>query len=429
MKKFTLFKYILIIIFIAPIFYEHFNFLPKETKYLLDILIFLYYLNFKKFTRYSTGFTKIYSKYILAILLITIISLIIHQENFSNFFQEARRLIYPLLLYFIIKDIFNSDKKSSSKLHRLLMIIFLIQVPVTILQVVLFPSLKNLSVYTEGGSINVVDIASGTMGAGGTSTLGVLIPIIIIYFYDLKIFKYSLLFIIPIILINSGGGLILFVFVLSALMIYSITQGSLKFRVRAITGMIFLIVFSYIFSTTEYFRENIVRYEKSFIHYNKVFIEGGQQTFGGDESFKIDRFNGYKFLKDKMNKIEIWFGLGFDFKNNKNKTPYQYKNDINTIIAERGFLGLIIFVLFILTFLMYVYKTLTIRSYNYILIKFLFFAVFFIGSIYNPATRSFQSWLLVVYFLALLENKDQYLALTKNINGYKHSRHRQKRGI
>lgn len=429
MRKFTLFKYILIVIFIAPIFYEHFNFLPKATKYLLDILIFIYYLKFKKFTRYSTGFSKIYSTYIFAIVLITVISLIYHQESFSNLLQEARRLIYPLLLYFIIKDIFINNKGYSKKIHKLLMIIFLIQVPVTILQVVLFPTLNKLSVYTEGGSINVVDIASGTMGAGGTSTLGILIPLIIVYFYDLKIFKYSLLFIIPIILINSGGGLILFAFVLSILTIYSITQGSVKFRIRALAGIIFLIGFSFIFSTTEYFRQNIVRYEKSFIHYNKVFIEGGQQTFGGDESFKIDRTNGYKFLKEKMNNIELWVGLGFDFKSNNNKTAYQYKNDINTIIAERGFLGLLIFVLFILTFLMYVYKTLKIRSYDYILIKFLFFAVFFIGSIYNPATRSFQSWLFIVYFLALLENKDQYLALTKNINGYKYSRHRQKRGI
>ncbi len=414
MEKNKIFKYILIVIFIAPIFYEHFNFLPKATKYLLDLLIFIYYLKFKKFTRYSTGFTKIYSTYIFAIVLITIISLIYHQESFSNLLQEARRLIYPLLLYFIIKDIFINNKGYSKKIHKLLMFIFLIQVPVTILQTVFYPTLRKLSVYTDGGSINVVDIASGTMGAGGTSTLGILIPLIIVYFYDLKIFKYSLLFIIPIILINSGGGLILFVFALSALMIYSITQGSLKFRIRALAGVILLIGCSFIFTTTEYFRHNIEMYEKSFVRYNELFIEGGQQTFGGDMSYKIDRLNGYKFFNDKMNEIELWIGLGFDFKSNKNKTPYQFKNDINTIIAERGFLGLFIFMLFILAFLKYVYHALRVNGHNYNSIKFLFFLTFFLGSIYNPATRSFQSWLLVVYFIALVENKDQYLVLKKH---------------
>ena len=425
MKKFTLFKWILIVVFILPIFYEHFNFLPEAIKYLLDILVLLYFLNFQRFTRYRTNFTSLYVKYIVVIVVITFISLIVHHEIFLIFFQELRRLVYPLVFYLMIKDILDSYEDGSIRLHKLFLTIFFIQVPVTILQSLLFPILKRFPIYTSGGSINMIDIASGTLGSGATSTLGILIPLIIIYFYDLKIFKYSLWFIVPIIIINSGGGLILFTGILTVLAVYSFTHGSLKFRVRALGGLVILIGLFLVFSTTAYFQENISGYENSFVRYDKLFVRGGQQTFGGDENYKIDRLNGYKYLRSKMDATESWIGLGFTFKENGYKPDYQFKSDINSIIAERGFFGLFVYFVFGVFFMIYEYRMLRARGYRQIFIKLLVFAAFFLGGFYNPTTRSFQLWLFVVYFLALLENKDQYLALTNKNYGYKYNRRGQ----
>ncbi|MCG8310727.1 MAG: hypothetical protein MI975_25280 [Cytophagales bacterium] len=414
MEKYILLRYIILVILVLPIFYSHFKFLPEAIKYALDLLLFLYFVNHKNFTRQHTPFSKRYIIYISLISLITLISIFIHGNSFTVFLQELRRLLYPLLFYYILRDVLKSDNRASVKLHNLFLVIFLIQIPVTVLQTVLFPVFEKMNVYIEGGSINIVDIASGTLGGGGTSVLGVLLPLILIYLYDLSIFKFGVLFFVPLLLINSGGGLVLFGLVFLWLVVYSFFTGPIKYRLRVLSGISASIVLIILLSSIEPIRERIGMYEKAFVRYNKVLIEEGRETWQiEDSAIKIDRLNGYKYLNRHMNiyNLEQLFGLGFNLKNESNKRKFSYKSDVNYIIAERGFVGLIIYFFFAVVVLRSIKNSLRSVGHQKIPVKLLLFTAFFIGGFYSPTSRSFQLWLMVMYFLALIENKNQYQML------------------
>ena len=430
-RKYFIFKCIVFIILILPIFYEYFDILPKAAKYILDISLVVYFVNTGGVITKMTSFAKLYKYYIILILLITIISLVIHEESIFFLLQESRRLIFPLLLYFIFSDIIESYPGVSVKIHKLLLTIVLIQVPLTVFQTILFPYLKRYGVYVDAGHINVIDIACGTMGAGGTSILGSWFPLVVIYLYDLKLLKHGLWLVISVFLINSGGGIILFFSVLLLLTFYSFGHGSVKNRFKAISGMIVMIILIYFASGTDYFIENTQRYERSFLMYNEVFIKKGAETFGGVQSHKIDRFNGHKFLRKKMDPYlyEPVLGLGFEFQQNDDKKPFGFKNDLNTVIAERGLLGLFLYVIFFLLLFKVVYDSLKQERHKAIFVKVLFFVVFFLGGLYNQSTRYFQIWLFVVYFIALLEHRSQYQFLLNFTSGYKHSNSRSQRRV
>jgi hypothetical protein len=184
-------------------------------------------------------------------------------------------------------------------------------------------------------------------------------------------------------------------------------------------GIVVLIGLLYLFSRTEFFRTNFYSYTRSFVFYTEHYIEGGAETFVGQEH-KISRFNGYKLLMRNMDDYdyEQFFGLGFEFKEDnmvKGRT-LSYKNDLNSIIAERGFLGLVAYVVLIVVFMFSTYATLRQLKYKRVFIKMLVFAAFFAGGLYNQTSRSFAVWLILLYFLALYENKSQYDSLLKYLS-------------
>jgi len=414
MNKYRLLKYLLLVVFVLPIFYGHYKFLPDKVQYLMDVVLVAYVLQNPKILMFKSTLSVIYLTYFGTIIIITILSLIIHHEGINYFMLEFRRLLYPFIFYLMFTDIFRTNPGISVKIHRLILTIFFIQIPITIFQVISYPLVMKLGLFAKD-NIPFVDVASGTLGAGGHSFLGILIPLIIIYLYNLKRLKYGLLFLIPIILINSGGGMILTIIVLVLIFMHSVLTGPVAYRMKCLVGLAVFIGILFVLSSTDIFKYNIDKYVGGFIYYNTAYIEGGRETWGEDyNQVKISRFNGYKFLEKKMDKYdyEKLLGLGFGFKNNDNR-PYSYKNELNYVIAERGYLGLAVLLTFICSILIYVYNMTTKMGYGLIFVKILFFVAFFLGGLYNPTTRSFQIWLLVIYFLTLLENKPQYQNLLR----------------
>jgi hypothetical protein len=56
------------------------------------------------------------------------------------------------------------------------------------------------------------------------------------------------------------------------------------------------------------------------------------------------------------------------------------------------------------------------NKHRRIFVKMLYFGSFFIASIYNQTSRSFTVWLFLLFYMVLLENKDQYHALQKHLH-------------
>lgn len=409
--KFRLFKYLIVAILVLPMFYDYFNILPKSIGYILDLLLVVSIIISRQSLRKKSRFISLYVWYIVVVSIIYLFSIIIHEESMMYFALELRRLVIPLLLYYIITDIFSSYKYASVNLHRFLTIILLIQIPVTIVQFLFYSTFKSLGLFS--GLRFYLDAATGTLGGAGHSYLGIIIPLIFIYLYNFNKLKYGVPFLIPLILISSGGGIILFGFVLISLVSYTVLTGPLTHKVRIIGGITVFIVILISMSQTKFVRQNINQYTKNFLFYQEHYIEGGRETFVGQEH-KLSRFNGYKFLERHMDgyDYEQLFGLGFEFQNIEgSKKTYSYKNDLNIIIAERGYLGLATHVVFVILVLLYIYKTVKVNRLKQVFIKMLFFITFFIAGFYNQTSRSAVVWLVIIFFMALLENPNQYKRL------------------
>jgi len=408
---------ILVMLFVVPVLYDYYKFLPGAVSNLVDLLVLIYLIRFPSVLKIRSTFTSLYLFFLIGLLLVTGLSIIIHAEGIQYLIQEFRRLLFPLLFYMMITDYFKTSETASVDLHKVFMYIFMLQIPVTIFQILTYHQVKSAGLFAKA-LIPFVDAGAGTLGAAGHVYLGILIPLFILYLYDLGKIKYTIPFIIPIILTNSGGGLILSLTVFALLFANSLMNGSFVYRVRSFAGMIFFAALFVLAANTEFFGEHINRYVKSFTHYNTAFIQGGQETWGeGYNQIKIDRFNGYKFLSRKMERYdhEQWLGLGFTFKDNNGHTPYRYKNELNYFIAERGYLGLAIYGLFIVLFLMYLTTRLFQNKYKAMFAKLVFFVAFFLSGFYNPNTRSFQVWISVVFVSVLYENRDQYLNLVNRL--------------
>ena len=415
MKRFRHLTYIILIVLVLPLIYGYFNILPESTKYVLDLILVIYFIKFRNVFTKPGPFVGIYVRYIVVVMLIAVLSIIVHQESFTYLIPELRRLVIPLLIYVVLHDVFRSYQDTAIDGHRLFLIIMLIQIPVTIVQTILFPTFVRMNLFGEYR--HYLDAATGTLGSAGHTYLGILIPLVVIYLYDLKLFKYILPFIIPLILINSGGGIVLFAITFVCIGVYSLFNGPLANRAYIVVGMAALLGVLIVFSQTEFFKTSFYSYTRSFLFFTENYLEGGRETFVGQEH-KISRINGYKFLKRKMKDYdhEHLLGLGFSFKENTVRgRTLSYKNDLNGIIAERGFLGLFVYALFMLVFLWYIYRMLKSYKHKQLFIKMLFFSVFFIGGFYNQTSRSFIVWLVLLYYLVLLENKDQYDKLLETL--------------
>ena len=416
MKKFNFFRLIMLTVLVLPLIYSYFKLLPDGTKYALDLILIAYIVYFRGVLKRTSDFVNLYLIYVAVVVVLNICSLIIHQESITLLIPEIRRLLIPLMLYYVLSDVFKSYAEASVDGHRLFMLIMLIQIPATIIQTVFFTTFVKLGLFSEYR--HYLDAATGTLGGAGHTYLGVLIPLTFLYLYDLKLFKYMIPFAIPLILINSGGGIVLFAIVFIPVGIYSLFVGSMKQRVGIVIGIGVFMAVLVVFSQTAFFKTNFYSYTRSFIFFSENYIEGGRETFVGQEH-KISRINGYKFLRRKMDRydFEQLFGLGFEFKSNKvGGYALSFKNDLNSIIAERGFLGLIVYLVFMLAFLWYIYTMLYRNKHDKIFIKMLFFASFFIAGIYNQTSRSFTVWLILIFYMVLLENKEQYQSLLKYLD-------------
>lgn len=429
MSRYQILKYLALIVFILPMFYSHFTVLPGATKYVMDLILVVYFFQYKPLVKQNSlqsrsGFTTSYLGYVIIILLVSFYSVLIHGEKFMFWFQEFRRLVYPFLFYLILTDVFLTDKRAAVKLHFVMFAIYMIQVPVTLIQRSFQSFLRSTPLYSGGiREIHEVDFAMGTLGGGGASFLGVVIPMAMLYFYDLKIFKWSLALIIPLMTIYSGGGVVLTAIALVGLILYLFLAKPfvVKAKLIMVAGVlagIFVIMYSFPFVA-----EPVDRYANAFNFYNENYVEGGKETFVNNEH-KIDRLNGHKFLRRHMNDqmFEPLIGLGFSFKENDGGLAYQFKSDFNFILAERGFVGLSAYFIFIIAILIGIWHVLKVRDYDDKFIKILYFAIFFIAGFYNASTRSFQIWFMFVYFLTLLENKEQYMSLKNYLHENKHHR-------
>ena len=416
-------------------FYSHFTVLPGATKYVMDLILVAYFFQYKPLLKQHglesrSGFATSYLGYVIIILLVSFYSVLIHGEKFMYWFQEFRRLVYPLMFYVILTDVFLTDKRSSIKLHGLMFLIYLVQVPVTFAQRYFQSFLRSTPLYSGGGrEINEVDFAMGTIGGGGASYLGVVIPMAILYFYDLRIFKWSLAMVIPLMAIYSGGGVVLTAIALVGLLFYLFLAKPflVKAKLIMIAGVlagVFVVLYSFSFVA-----EPVNKYVEAFSFYNENYVEGGNETFVNQEH-KIDRLNGHKFLRRHMNDrmFEPLVGLGFSFKENNGGLAYQYKSDFNFMIAERGFIGLGAYFIFIIAIAFGIWRAVSARGYEDKFIKLLYFAIFFIAGFYNASSRSYQTWFMFVYFLALLENKEQYVSLKNYLHENKHYRRWKERG-
>ena len=404
-------------LFVVPVLYDYYKFLPGAVSNLIDLLVLVYLIRFPNVLKIRSTFTSLYLLLFIGLLLVTVLSIIIHTEGIQYFIQEFRRLLFPLLFYMMITDYFKSAESASVDLHKVFMYIFMLQIPVTVFQILTYHKFKSAGLFAKA-LLPFVDSGAGTLGGAGHVYLGILIPLFILYLYDLGKIKYTIPFIIPIILTNSGGGLILSLAVFLLLFANSLLNGSFVYRVRSFVGMVFFAALFVLAANTDFFGEHINRYVKSFTHYNTAFIQGGQETWGeGYNQIKIDRFNGYKFLSRKMDHYdhEQWLGLGFTFKDNNNHRPYRYKNELNYFIAERGYLGLALYGLFIVLFLSYVASNILQHRYKTWFAKLVFFVAFFLSGFYNPNTRSFQVWILMVFVLVLYENRNQYYKLVNHL--------------
>ncbi len=411
MRKFNFFRLILLTVLVLPLIYSYFEILPDAIKYTLDLILLTYVVYFRGVLKRTSDFVKLYLIYVAVVLVLNICSLIIHQESVMLLIPEVRRLLIPLLLYYVLTDVFKSYPEASIKSHRLFMLIMLVQIPATIIQTIFFTTFVKLGLFSEYR--HYLDAATGTLGGGGHTYLGVLIPLTFLYLYDLKLFKYMIPFVIPLILINSGGGIVLFAIIFVFVGIYSLFVGSIKQRVGIVVGIGVFLGLLVVFSQTAFFKTNFYSYTRSFVFFSENYIEGGRETFVGQEH-KISRINGYKFLRKRMDRhdFEQLFGLGFEFKSKKvGGYTLSFKNDVNTIIAERGFLGLIVYAAFMVAFLWSVYSMLNRNKHHRIFIKMLFFGSFFIAGIYNQTSRSFTVWLVLIFYMVLLENKEQYQSL------------------
>ena len=427
MKKFNFFRVIVLTILVLPLIYGYFAILPESTKFLLDLILLGYLIYFRRVIQNASGFVKLYLIYIGLVLILNVCSIIIHQENFSLLIPELRRLLIPLFLYYVISDVFRAYPEASVDAHRFFLMIMLIQIPVTVVQSVFFTTFVKMGLFS--GYRHYMDAAAGTLGVAGHTYLGVLIPLTFLYLYDLKLFKYMLPFLIPLILINSGGGIVLFGIVMVCIGVYTLITGSLKQKTGIVIGIGVFIGLVFVFSQTAFFKANFYSYTRSFLFYSENYIDGGRETFVGQEH-KISRINGYKFLNKRMDRhdFEQLFGLGFEFKNNKIRGyTLSFKNDLNTILAERGYLGLVVHIMFMIAFIWYVYDMLKKNGYRRLFVKMLFFASFFIAGIYNQTSRSFTVWLILIFYMVLLENRPQYMALLEYLGLKRKKRKRSSR--
>ena len=404
MKSFTILKVIVIITIVLPLFYDYWNILPSAAKYLLDLSILVYLLNNKKVFNYRSSFKNLYLSYVAFILFVTIVSILIHNESFFHLFQEFRRLLYPIVFYSIIRYHLNKDNSNSIRVHNLFMKIFYLQIPITIIQIVFFNFFDRKNLFSNDKQF-LIDAACGTLGQGGHSYLGILIPIVFIYLSDLKKVKSAYLLFIPFVLANSGGGIVVMGIVLLTIAIYTIVKGSMSHKFAFIFGIVIAITIA-----VNFLRPQIEYYIEFSEHYQEYHIKKGASTFK-DWPYKISRINGYKYFNSKMNKyqLEHLMGLGFRFQEiGINGNPYQFKSDINAVIAERGYLGLFAYWIFFIVLIVLVYNLTVRNKYRVVFLKVLLFVIFFLSGFYNQTTRSFPIWIFIAYFLALIENNSRY---------------------
>ncbi len=246
--------------------------------------------------------------------------------------------------------------------------------------------------------------------------MGVLVPMAMLYLTFINRKKFILLFIIPLILAGSGGGLILTSLALIIIALKFILLGNIKTKMLAIV-VIPILAFSVYAFVKFTFSEDVNYWIGRFIVYNTEIREQKRGAQFADAEHKLDRLYGHQFLIADMgmDNTKKMFGLGTSYKKRRfGYADIQFKNDINFILAERGYIGLGFYFLLLLWLifstprrLKYFDKSIRYSGTAIVLI-------FALGAFYTEVTRPWHLILFLFYILTLFNYPIQVKNLLSN---------------
>ncbi|WP_421918640.1 hypothetical protein [Marinifilum sp.] len=421
--KTKLYKVILIVIFILPFFYEYFTVLPVAFKWLNDIVIFVFgFLYFKSNFKYLNKIMNRKMIHLRGLIIYTILStvflLISSLLNYCPFILlllTLKKTFVPLILYLII--LIEISKNNFSNIYDLYKKIFVVQLVLIPIEYLYFlePSIRKYLV--DSLAINELDIACGTLGAGQTGILGMILVCFFLFTLFTKQFFKSLLCAIPLIFINSGGAVILFCIVY---LLFILLGGvSVKKRLKILIATLIIVPILFEYSTDLLGYDLIDRYQRSYLGYYDNIVENKATWAGENETAdKLDRIAGYFYVLDQFNApMEVVFGLSPQKLANSKTLGIKssgigegvtdIKNDFLYILIEKGFVGIIVLYGLIILMIFNSYSKMrnrALRLKKVGLFNLIFALALLIMSFYVRMIYHYQLIAVIVTFMAFFDS-------------------------
>ena len=364
MRNTILLKILFVFLYLVPITYKYFSLLPNKIQWISDILVVLTFLLFFFDNDMQIKRNKITRELsILFFLLITVclISSGLNKSNFLFTILEIKRLIFPLLIYFVLEQTTSNQKYKIIKWYSVVIIIQIIVMPIQYMSYILVP---NFGKYLSYG-VNLVDCATGTVGRG-TGAISVFLVIFFIYNYVVMKKKGSFVFLIPLLFTFSNGANVLLV--ISIVLLFLMKEIKI-WSLKSVLSVV-LLIGAGLFISSYIFKKNIFTssYETLFLLKERKLTDKWtkKREVKGLDGGKLTRKDGYLYLHENFKQpANYFFGLGPDviaksttFDVKKSKLPYvnEITNDYNLILAKFGYSGLFVFYFFWLRILLYIYK-------------------------------------------------------------------------
>lgn len=391
------------LIFISPVFFEYYNFLPSSTKILNEIfLIVCFVLLLRKGLKKNEGIAKFLEIYFFGFFFINFISGFINGVSFPTIFVISRKYIYYVILIYIINYLLRVNKvnKVFSNIFHL-QILF---VPIQFLSGFLFLGFVG-SILVE--DISILDLGAGTIGRGTGLFSVCLLLFFIFQLFHLKN-NFSFLYLIPIFFTFSGAvDLLLIVVLVRWLFFKSKSVKRALLRIAKTLALIILIVlisnnllgfnlftesYDYIFNTQVNFEENIVSID------------------GLAPNGQMSRYHGYKYIINNIDDIDAFFwghgpGSFTDIKSAgvnlmKNSEVTEIMADSQLKFAELGLIGVFWLIIPLLILLI---KGIKKQDKFYDANNSFFIFIFILSLLYIAGTNSIH--IISIFILTLLYPK------------------------
>ncbi len=395
------------LVYILPMFYTFYNFLPQGFKWITEGVIYLVFalglLSVRSVLFVDRKMFNFLLLLTLSSFLVYLLSTILNGSNLALLFTRSRYLLYPILFYVIFSSWII--KGFRGLLERWISIIAWIQVVLVPIQSLLY---RYFPIYhrTFFEPYSLADSASGTFGRGNGS-LGIFLIMVFIYYRVVKKKRYAYVFLTLLLFLFSGGANVFLILVLGSLLVLrgrKLKMYRLNIQVvvnSVLIGLVFLFVSGFIFQGDLGGWLN-KKFASTYYYYLDPENRGDAVTRGN----KVHRVSGVYYIMSQFeNSFAYVIGNGPDAFSKSSALSIEsstlgvsrIKGGFLLKLLESGFLGVLIFygIGFGMSFSLWFRRNL---NDNY-LCAFLVTVLFFSSSFY---TKSFNHTGLIATFALFL---------------------------